>query len=141
MKQIILTFGIVAFLALNTVFAQSAAALRTQSGRYLWMDKGAIPASNEVTAAQMSSVATLVILDDSKLLPAEGVTVTSFRLTIVRKPSNLEITSTDGTVTTEMQKELAGVKTGDRVYFEYITGKRSDGTEVKPSALDFKIVQ
>ena len=121
------------------VNAQSFVALQTQSGRYLRLEAERTPPSNEVTAAQLATAVSLKIMQQEKLVPAEGYTVASYRMTVIGKAGKMELQATSEIITPEMTKELEKLQPGDKVYFEYIKGSLVDGTKIELPALDFKI--
>ena len=139
MKSILTTLILILGFTVAVNAQISNAAIETQSGRYLKHEAGQIPPSNEVTAAQLATATAVTILHDKKVAPAEGVTVQSYKMTIIRKQGNIELTANNGNITPQMKEELEKLQPGNKVYFENIKALLPDGSIMEMTALDFII--
>jgi len=139
MKSTILILGLMFALVSTATMAQTFTALQTESGRFLINDNSVTPPVDEVTIGTLLSASAIKIMDDKKNLPYVDGQVQSFEMTVIKKSGNASVKGKGETITSEMKDLISTLVSGDKVYFEYIVGAFSNGTNIKFKALTFKI--
>lgn len=129
------------FILLTASFsnAQSIPALTLQSGSFLTATTRATPPVNKVTLNELLEATNVVVIDEKSMTSEKGIEVKSFRMTVITPSGNVELEAKGSAISELMKAQLQKLQSGDKVYFEYIKGKQTDGTVKSVSSMAFQI--
>ena len=130
----------IAALLLNTIStAQTISALTDTKGLILTVSNRVTPPVNVVPYDELTAVTTLVLLDEKTMKTETGIEVSSFAMTTDISGIKNTLKTIGGELSKEMKSELLKLKSGDKVYFEYIKGKLSDSTVRALTSMAFQV--
>ena len=131
----------IAVLLLNTTFstAQTIGALTNSNGLILTASTRAVPPVNVVTFDELVSATSLTVIDEKTMKPETGIAVKSFSMTAITTSGNITLETKGAELSKEMKLQLQQLKSGDKVYFEYIKGIYSDETVRALPSMAFKV--
>ncbi len=137
MKTLLLYLTVFLFTA-SSMQAQSVPALSLQNGKYLVSMSRETPPMNVIPADELAGATGLLLIDLPAMKP-ESSEIISFSMTIITEEGKNTLESKESTLTPQMKEQLQQLRSGVKIYFEFIKCKQADGTVMSLPSMPFEI--
>jgi len=138
MKKLLVVAALFLFIS-NISKAQTIAAVVTSDGKTLTATTRATPPVNMISMEEISTVTSIILLDE-KTMKSEGQgSVYTFAMTVVTSAGKTTLEAKGGMLSATMKTQLQKLNSGDKVYFEYIKCIQGEGTIRAVSSLAFQV--
>jgi hypothetical protein len=139
MKTLIYVLALWFYFLFSGKAAAQTIALVTSQGKLVLSSTRADPPVNIIEAGELADIRELVIINENTMQPESDHLIISFTLTVIKPEGNVNLEAKGNSLTEDMKLQLQKLRSGDRVYFEYIKSKYTNNTVRSLAALAFKI--